>query len=219
MLAESEPLRLILKCLKSSGNEDRANGADLRHLSTSEIIALCQQLVSTGQFVLHGSASSVLFDALLPRLADDASKVSGNLRAVYASTDVLQVLLHATLNRPYLATVLRSFTIGYRRIGDSVQVRVSDNVYEMFKNGDQKVRTEGVVYVLLRAALTHSWDAINEYYSEAPVVPLASMKVPISVGEDLIVFPSETRVGTLVRYSRQEQELIAKHLRSRSNVR
>jgi len=156
---------------------------------------------------------------LHPRLADDASKVSGNLRAVYASTDVLPALLHATLNRPYLASVLRSFTIGYRRVGDSIQVRVSDNVYEMFKNGDPNVRTEGIVYVLLKAVMTQSWGALHEYHSEASVIPVASLKVPITVGESLLVFPSESRVGTLVRFSAQEQESIAEHLRSRRNVR
>jgi hypothetical protein len=220
MPAESEALSLVLECLKSSGiNDDRAIGADMRHLSTSEIIALCQRLVSTDLFVLHGSALPVLFEVLHPRPADDASKVSGNLRAVYASTDVLQALLHATLNKPYLASVLRSFTIGYCRVGGSMQIRLSDNVYEMFKDGNPHVRTEGIVYVLLKAVMTHSWDALHEYHSEASVIPLASLKVPASVGESLLVFPSESAVGTLRRFSTQEQVAIAEHLRSCRNVR
>jgi hypothetical protein len=42
---------------------------------------------------------------------------SREIRAVYASTDIRQVLLHATLNRGYLSRVLTSYTIGYERRG------------------------------------------------------------------------------------------------------
>jgi hypothetical protein len=206
----------LVECVEAVGISLGLNHvADLRKLDVREIVNLCQALVVSGRFLLHGSNSKVRHKVLVPMHADDAAKASGNQNAVYASSDVYQALLHATLNRGYLSQLFSSFTIAYRVREGTIQVRVTDNVYSLFQAGDQNVRSEGFVYVLRRAAMRPAADSPSEYHCSAPIVPLATLIVPRSVGESLLTLPNEKGKGTLMRFSKQELEAIATHLEAR----
>ena len=189
--------------------------ADLHAIGTREIIRLCRALLESGLFVLHGSSSKERFSTLLPSQADDSTKSSGNQNAVYAGTDAEQALVHATLNKRFLERTLASYTIGFRRVQGRMEVPVSDNLFELFQSGTPDLKEEGFVYVLLKSQMLSAFDSVGEFFTLQPIVPLASLRVPASVGEHILFTEFRGKHGTVVRYTEAEVQKIAAHLRAK----
>jgi hypothetical protein len=91
---------------------NRAEAIDLTQLANKEVIRFFEELVNSGNVVLHGSNSEQPYVELQARKANDASKESGNKAAVYASTDPYVPLMCAILNKWYIIDKTGGYTFG-----------------------------------------------------------------------------------------------------------
>ena len=153
---------------------------DLRGDSPQRIVEVCEALITCG-CVLHGSNAKPVLRHIAPRQANDAAKASGNACAVYASTDVFAVLLHAVFDRTYCMARLGSFTIGHARINGRPQMRMTARLFDLASHGDARLASDGFVYALDRAAFAPSPDSADEFTATHSVKPLRILQVPAAL--------------------------------------
>jgi hypothetical protein len=153
---------------------------DLRAERPEYIAEVCEALITCG-CVLHGSNTKALLRHIAPRQANDAAKASGNACAVYASTDVFAVLLHAVFDRAYCLARLGSFTIGHARVQGRPRLRMTAKLFDLAAHGDARLASDGFVYALDGAAFAPSPDSADEFTATHSVTPLRILQVPAAL--------------------------------------
>ena len=173
MLNQGETLKRLLRRVKA------ADGAitDLREEGADGIVSLLALFVGAGGFVLHGANRTDGPPILAPRQANDLFRQAGNRRGVYASVDWIQVLLHALLARSYLQARLGSVVVGYRRIGQAHQLRVTPELFRLLSERDPELWSPGLVYVLRRSVFEPPAPGGSEFFSPEPVAAEARLLV------------------------------------------
>jgi len=184
---------------------------DLTRAQPERVVSICEALIACGACVLHGSNVRPALRRLEPRQANDAAKQSGNQRAIYASTDVYAVLMHAIVDRAYLASRFDSYTLGYRVDRGRRQYRATDNVLRLFEQRDPNLFADGFVYALDRTPFEGSPDSSSEFVSRRPAVPLRTLRVSASLASHLFGTGAPDGERIVVGYGRDELEALAAH--------
>ncbi len=173
---------------------------DLSEDDLERVSNLCTALVGFVPCVLHGSSVQPPLLRIDPRQANDRGRESGNFCAVYASTNVYAVLLHATLNRAYLDSVLESYMVGYRIQGTERVLRVSDNLYWLLQCRDPDIFTDGFIYVLEPMDFISAAGSSHEYYCTHAVVPQGALKVAGRLGWEMFSLDKPEGNANVTRY-------------------
>jgi hypothetical protein len=189
---------------------------DLTGETCETILGLCRELVASGDYVLHGGNRAHPLRVIEPRQANDAAKWSGNLLAVYGSTNVEAVIMHAVLDRAYLSSRFENYTIGYRMISGRVFFKATDNLYELFQQKDPQLFSTGYVYALEKFWFTQVPESICEFFALQAVAPRQRLKIARSLGSRLFRIDSAEGDDTIVRYSLAEKARIEAHMESQS---
>lgn len=176
---------------------------DFTPLSNAMVADLLEFLCSSGLFVLHGSNSEVPYSKLLARQANDASKESGNRKAVYATSDPRIALFCAVINRRYLREELNSYTHGYEVNNDKFIVKVTDNLYRLFLERSARLVADGYVYVLDKSAFILAGGATNEYQAAEDQEVTTVFKVSKRFGQTLFIV-GRGDADTVLPYSPEE---------------
>ena len=201
-----QPAELVGEKLKKLGIEVKENHADLTSLTNEEVLSLFDDLVSSGEIVLHGTNTDNPYAELEPRQANDGAKESGNKKAVYATVQVEAALNHAVFNKAYAVSKLRSFVWGEEINDGKMMVRATPELYQMFKEHDPQLIADGYVYVLDRNAFVSAPDAGEvEFHSEESRKPLATCKVSKKLGDALFVV-GQGESDTVHEYTPEEIE-------------
>jgi hypothetical protein len=187
-----------MKETRSQGSED--GFVDLTGIDYEQVLLICEALVGCGNYVLHGSNVHPPLRQLEPRPANDATRLSGNQVAIYASVAVAPALTHAVVNRKYLASRLSSYMIGYRVLRDRVIFKVTDNVYELLRQKDSEVCADGYLYVMDRASFVRSADCFFEFHAAKPLQPHRILKVSGTIGTSLFHVDAPDGYATVVPY-------------------
>lgn len=125
-------------------------------------------------YLLHGSSAEEV-EMLEPHQANDASKKSGNQRAVYAVSDPILPLFYAIKDRKRLHGMVRS---GYSTDDEgnktySFQIDGARSEKNPWKNG--------IVHILPKESFIRTTDdageLTNEWVSHEPVSPVARLRV------------------------------------------
>lgn len=203
-------LELIKDELQKSNVEINGEHADLTALSNEEVLGLFDDLVHSGKIVLHGTNTDKPYEALEPRQANDAAKESGNKKAVYATIDKLAALNHAIFNVQYVREKLRSYVWGEQNASDGqgniikTEVRMSPELYQLFKEHDPNVMSDGYVYVLDKNAFITAPDTGGtEFHSEEKQAPLIVCKASKRLGDVLFVIGQGDK-DTVREYTSEE---------------
>jgi hypothetical protein len=203
------PSELVHEKLERLGVEIKENHADLTSFTNEEVINLFGDLVSSGEIVLHGTNADNPYAELEPRQANDASKESGNKKAVYATVQVEAALNHAVFNKTYALGKLRSFVWGEEINDGKMIVGATPELYRMFKEHDPQLIADGYVYVLDKNAFVSAPDAGEvEFHSEESQKPLATCKVSKKLGDTLFIVGEGER-DTVREYTLKEIEEMA----------
>jgi hypothetical protein len=185
------------------------NIEDLTGDTNNFVVHYCSAIVDSGHYVLHGSNVKPVLHLLEPRQANDAAKRSGNQFAVYASLDTKDVLMHAILNREYLAHRLKSYTIGYRRIAGRSLYKATHNLYRLFLDHDPDLCSDGFVYVMGKASFICSNDSDSEFFSLQPLTPIKVLKVSALLRNILFKTNMSDGTDTIIPYSFEEMMILA----------
>lgn len=180
--------------------------------SAPPLAELCHELVETGRVVLHGSNTARPLAVLEPRQANDAAKASGNMNAVYATTDVDVALMHAVLDRRRLSELFDSFVVGHRVLEGRLTLKVTDNVYSLLVESPSPVWSDGFVYVLDRSGFAPGSLGGSEFVSPVEVAPLLTLPVPAAIGGRMFGVGRDDGADTVVAYSPAETERLAAHV-------
>lgn len=201
-----QPAELVEEKLKQLGIEIKENHADFTSLTNEEVLNLFDDLVGSGEIVLHGTNADNPYTELEPRQANDGAKESGNKNAVYATIQTKAALNHAVLNMTYIRSKLSSFTWGEDSHGEKVIVRATPELYQMFKDHDPRLAADGYMYVLDRNNFVSAPDAGKiEFHSEESQKPLAICKVSKKLGDALFVV-GQGEGDTVHEYTQKEIE-------------
>lgn len=185
---------------------------DLTYETYEGVLSICQSIVNCGAYVLHGSNVKPVLHRIEPRQANDAAKRSGNYLAVYASVDVDVVLLHAILNREYLSYRLGSYTIGYRVYSTGRFIKASDNLYQLFKQKDPRLFSDGYVYAMDRVGFfCCAPSSSSEFFAVQPMAPQKILKISASLSAYLFRIDRPDGDDTIVPYSIEEAKTLAIH--------
>ena len=185
------------------GIKREGNIFDFTPLSNALVIDLLEFLCSSGLFVLHGSNSEHPYSELLARQANDASKESGNRKAVYATADPRIALFCAVINHRYLREELHSYTCGYEVDNDKFIVKATDNLYRLFLERGAGLVTDGYVYVLDKSAFIPAGGSTNEYLSVEDQQVTTIFKVSKRFGETLFIV-GQGDADTVLPYSPED---------------
>lgn len=201
-----QPSELVEKKLKELGIEIKDDHADLTSLTNEQVVDFFNDLVSSGEVVLHGTNTNTPYAELEPRQANDGAKESGNKKAVYATIQVEAALNHAVFNKSYAGNKLRSFVWGEEINNGKMMVRATPELYQMFKEHDPQLVADGYVYVLDRNTFVNAHDAGDvEFHSEESCRPIAVCKVSKKLGGVLFVV-GEGGNDTISEYTPEEIE-------------
>lgn len=176
---------------------------DLTPLPNAVAIDLLKFLSGSGLFLLHGSNSEQPYTRLLPQQANDASKESGNRKAVYATSDARIALTHAIINHGYLQRELTSYTHGYEVDGDRFIVKVTPDLYWLFLAQPPRLFADGYVYVLDRLKFEPAGGTNNEFLSEQDQQVALVFRVSRRLKETLFV-AGRGEADTVLPYSEEE---------------
>lgn len=185
MLSDENLLRRLLGSIVSAKGEI----VDLQAEAADSVVSLLALLVGAG-YVLHGSNRMDGPPRLSPHRANDVYRPEGNRLGVYATTDWVQALLHALLDRAALTARLGSLTVSYRRTGPWHELSVTEPLRSLIRQADPSVWAPGLVYILPRAAFAPSASGSTEIFSPIPVTATARLRVGAALsrlvcGEDL----------------------------------
>lgn len=186
---------------------------DLTHAAPGAVMELCKLIVSSGVNILHGSSSSAVFHRLEPQQANDAAKLSGNRKGVYATVDVPTALAHAVLNRSYVTDLLSSYVFGQHTVLGTTVFRASGNLYGLFVDHDLNLFTDGHVYVLDARLFRRAADTQTEYHALDAQTPLLSLKVPRQLSELLFIVGHGVGRDTVLPYRDREIARISAYMR------
>jgi hypothetical protein len=204
-----QPAELVNEKLKQRGVEMKDNHTDLTSLTNEEIINLFDDLVRSGDIVLHGTNADNPYAELEPRQANDSDKESGNKKAVYATVQVEAALNHAVFNKAYAGNKLRSFVWGEDINDGKLMVKATPELYQMFKEHDPQLVTDGYVYVLDKNAFVSAPDAGEvEFHSEESQKSLVTCKVSKRLGDTLFI-TGQGEKDTIREYTQEEIEEMA----------
>lgn len=184
--------------------DDAAGLLDLTTVPHERVLLLCRALAGCGAYVLHGSNVRPMLSQLLPRQANDRAKESGNQCAVYASINVEVVLMHALLNRAYLSARLGAWRVACLELAGRQQFRVSDNLYQLFRQRDPQLLSDGHVYALERRHFAPAADTATEFFALGPRTPHRILRVSAALGETLFRVGAEAEGATVFSYRRGE---------------
>ncbi len=155
-------------------NEMRASlGGDVEYSIDSPKHKFLAYLLENG-YLLHGSSVEDT-EALEPRQANDASKKSGNQKAVYAVSDPILPLFYAIKDRNRLHGMVRS---GYSTDDQGVKTYSFEIDGTLSEKDPWK---NGVVYILPKENFVQTTDnqgkSTSEWVSYESVTPAARLRV------------------------------------------
>jgi hypothetical protein len=176
---------------------------DFTSLSNAVAVELFGLLSRTNLFVFHGSNSERPYAKLIAQQANDASKESGNKRAVYVTSDPRIAITYAVINQGYLRENLKSYTHGYEVDNESFVFKASPNLYRLFVESDPHLFADGYVYILDRSKFILAGGSSNEYYSEEDQAAAAIFRVSQRLKEHLFVV-GRGRADNVVPFSAEE---------------
>lgn len=185
------------------GIKRQGNIFDFTPLSNALVTNLLEFLCSSGLFVLHGSNSERPYSTLLARQANDASKESGNRKAVYATSDPRIALFCAVINHGYLRAELNSYVCGFEVNNEKFIVKATDNLYRLFLERGAELVADGYVYVLDKTAFIPAAGSTNEYQSAEDQQVTIVFKVSKRFGETLFIV-GRGAADTVLPYSPEE---------------
>ncbi len=192
---------------------------DLRRIASIAIADLCWALTRTGSLILHGSNFPEPLSRLEPRKANDSIKASGNQVALYATTDADEALMCSVLNRSYLQSKLKSFGFGNNFSTGKRVFKVTENLYQLFEEGDPNVCTDGYIYVLDKSRFSKANDTLTEYYSLVSQTPLLILQVPQKLSKYLFVIKSNAGADTVIKFAPSELALVERrHVSGRDDT-
>ncbi len=201
------------------GVEMVAERVDLTSLSNEEVLNFFDDVARSNRFVLHGTNTNEPYAELEPRQSNDTVKESGNKKAVYATVEKFAALNHAIFNQAYVGEKLRSYAWSENNIVnddsgaiEQVQVKMSPELYQLFKEHDPNVMSDGFVYVLDKSSFVSAPDAGDiEFHSEEPQTPLVICKISKKLGDVLFFVGGGEDKDTVHEYTPEELEQIAAH--------
>lgn len=133
-----------------------------------------EYLLESG-YLLHGTSVEDEIGALEPRQANDASKKSGNQRAVYAVNDPILPLFYAIKDRKRLRGMVHSGCLT-----DDAGVKT----YSFQIDGTRSEKDpwkSGVVHILPKESFVQTKDnegePTNEWISHESIIPVARLRV------------------------------------------
>jgi hypothetical protein len=157
------------------GLEVEGNQVDARGLENELVLRLLNELADTGRFVFHGTNSTMVFEKLEARQANDAT---GNKKAVYADAGITAPMASAIWNKNYIRTKFKSYVTGWsNNKSDKMTFMFSPNVYELIKNKDENIYSDGFIYVLNKENFQNAHDAGAEWHAEIDQVPVLAIGV------------------------------------------
>ncbi|MEB0136896.1 hypothetical protein QN362_16290 [Actimicrobium sp. CCC2.4] len=188
----------------TTGMREQVTPVDLTAAPCERVLLMCEALAGCGTLVLHGSNVRPVLQTLEPRQANDRAKVSGNQCAVYASLDARVALMYALLDRCYLSARLGSWRVAYCWQAGQLRFCVSDNLYQLFCNGDPALLSDGVVYVLERRRFVPAADSATEFHALLPQRPVHMLSVAATLGRELFYADGDAdgdaAGATVIRY-------------------
>jgi len=212
-----DPQTLALLCLMTDGRGHaplaRSGPVNLTTDPPERVLSICWALAESGTYVLHGSNVRPALPRIEPRQANDAMKSSGNYIAVYGSLNVDVVLMHAILDKAYLLSRLKSYAVGYRIRAGRLVFNATDNLYQLFKQKDPQLFSDGYVYVLDRGCFVRSPESPSEFFALQPLEPLTTLEVSASLGAHLFRIDTPEGDDRVVPYSADETARLASHHR------
>jgi len=180
---------------------------DLCRLPNDDVIRFFASLEETAAFVFHGTNAAEKFETLVPHQSNDASKESGNKKAIYADGTAVVPMAVAILNKSYLQDKLKSFVTGWDIKQGKTVFKFSGNIYALLKEGDTRLFSEGHVYILDRSDFVNADDAGGEWHSEQARKPLLAVRIsPNLASEIYIMNPIESK--TVYEYSPEEEKRV-----------
>ncbi|MFT5532684.1 MAG: hypothetical protein ACI8WM_000121 [Burkholderiaceae bacterium] len=177
---------------------------DLTGVPSERALLMCEALAGCGTLVLHGSNVHPVLQMIEPRQANDSAKSSGNQCAVYASLDARVALMHALLDRRYLSARLGSWRVGHCWRDGQLRFSVSDNLYQLFCDGDPGLLSAGVIYGLERCHFVRAADSATEFHALSQQRPVHILKVPAALGRDLFRTDGDIAGAAVIRYPASE---------------
>lgn len=163
------------------------NVFDFTPLPNAVTIDLVEFICRTGLFIIHGSNSELPYPKLLAHQASDASKESGNRRAVYATSDARIGLTRALINHKYLREKLGSYMQGYEVDDRKFVIKATANLYQLFLERDPRIIADGYVYLLNKSGFSPAGGSTNEYHSEEDQAVSTVFRVSQRLRETLLV--------------------------------
>lgn len=158
---------------------------DLTDVEPVAVVELLALLVGTGAFLLHGTNRETLLDRLEPGLAWDASRASGRQRAVYATSDWIEALFNALLNRDLLVSLFGSIGLRFERRGARHVIALTAPQEDLLPDAPW-IWSSGMVCVLRRKDFIPSPESDTEFICHRAVQPVATMRVSPALSSVLI---------------------------------
>lgn len=160
--------------------------ADLSYLSLDEAMSFLKALLSTNEFVLHGTNSEEVYKCLEARQGHCVVKESGRKVAVYATDGSIEALSIAVLNRKYLASIMPGYISARSSYEDVITFKFPKVIYDLFVSRDPNVFSDGYVYVMDKSKFVNAADAGGgEWHSESDQEPILACKISGAIGRDI----------------------------------
>lgn len=180
--AESSALEIVNKF----GAEIEGNVVDVRDIDNEQVLELLSQLANTGKFVFHGTNSEAVYEILEARQANDSTKESGNKKAVYADEGTTAPIAAALWNRNYIRSKFRSTVTGWSNNEEGKMIfKFSPNLFELVKNKDENLYSDGFIYALDRSNFDNAEDAGAEWHAESDQKPVLAIKVSKKLADNV----------------------------------